>query len=205
MLFPLPPLLEGPAKGAPEDGSDEESKKSAHEPRSDLLEFIHAARVGTEGHPHPETGDGPQEGSHKDEDSHDPWCLDGLPVLVLPRPLVPVPGPYVKVLLSFKRLDHPSHGHPKEAHEDDNEQRDDDYLGTHVLTPFSEGALSPDVGSVRPPMRTITHDPAVLLAARRHAAQRNVVSLIGEAVAATLSSPSAAAWGARAARRAALP
>src|SRR6266511_2868092 len=27
----------------------------------------------------------------------------GLPVLVLPKPLVPVPGPYVKALLPFKR------------------------------------------------------------------------------------------------------
>lgn len=36
--------------------------------------------------------------------AHGLQCLDGLPVLVLAKPLVPVAEPYVKVLLSFNRL-----------------------------------------------------------------------------------------------------
>jgi hypothetical protein len=66
-LFPLAPLLERKASGAPEDGSDEEPEESAHESRNDLLDSMHDARLGTgtEGNAHPEADDGPQEGSDK--------------------------------------------------------------------------------------------------------------------------------------------
>lgn len=109
LFFPLPPRLEGRAKGTPKDGSDEEPERSAHESRSDLLELMHAAPVGTEGHPHPEADDGPQEGSHKGASPDD----------------------------------HPSLPHPKDAQEGDDEQRNDDYLETHVLSPLGDGAPSP--------------------------------------------------------------
>jgi hypothetical protein len=71
MLFPLPRRLEGPASGASEDGSDEESKKSAREPRSDLLQFMHATRVGPESHANYEADEHPQERTHEDGDPDD--------------------------------------------------------------------------------------------------------------------------------------
>lgn len=71
MLFPLPRRLEGPASGASEDGSDEESKKSAHEPRSDLFQFMHFTRVGPESKANYEADEDPQEHSYNDGDPDD--------------------------------------------------------------------------------------------------------------------------------------